>query len=323
VTAAAAFAGEWTLHLIHFTAQGSIAAVLLLAVSAAIPRSSPAFRSALLGVALLKFVVPPMLPFPTGFFSRFGAVPAGFFGAPRSAAFGAIAAFHVAGAAASFLRLARERRRMRRIRRAATAVDAPGLAELARRAGLSRPPELRVSREVPVPCALGGRRPAILLPERVLECVPEPERELILAHELAHLRRRDPFVEAAESLVASLWWFNPLLRLLVERRRELREERCDAEVLRSAAGRGRQYSLALLSVASLAVGARRSGTVAATGSRSHLERRLRRIAEGPGGKGGRVAGAFAIAAAAVLVLPGVHPGAPPPARPAAPVSSRR
>jgi len=158
-------AGEWTLHLIHLTAQGSVAAALVLSLAAMIPRSSPGLRGALLGVGLLKFVVPPMLPFPTGLFSRFGVAVPGLSAPGRAAALTAIAVLHVSGAAASFTRLAREAGRVRNIRRRSAAVEVPGLAELTRRAGVGRVPEVRVSSEVPVPCALGGRRPAILLPK--------------------------------------------------------------------------------------------------------------------------------------------------------------
>ena len=314
-------AGEWTLHLIHFTAQGSVAAALMLALAAAIPRSSPSLRGALLGVGLLKFVVPPMLPFPTGLFSRFGAALPGVSEPGRAAALAAIAAVHVAGAAVSFARLAREGGRVRRTRRRSAAVLIPGFPDRARRAGLRRVPEVRVSSEAPVPCAIGGRRPAILLPKRVVESVSGPALDLVLAHELAHLRRRDPLREAAESFVASLWWFNPLPRRVIERRRELREELCDAEVLRAEPGRGREYSLALLAVASLAPPGRRSFAVAATGTASQLERRLRRIAEGRPGSGGAVLRSLLVAAAVLFLLPGVHPR--PAVSAAAPASSRR
>jgi beta-lactamase regulating signal transducer with metallopeptidase domain len=248
-----------------------------------------------------------MLPFPTGLFSRFGAALPGFFEPSLAAVLGAIAVLHVTGAAASFARLAGEGVRTRSVCRRSAAVEVAGFADLSRQAGLSRLPEVRVSSEVPVPCALGGRRPAILLPRPVFEGVSGRALRLILAHELAHLRRRDPLREAAESVVASVWWFNPLLRVLIERRRELREERCDADVLRSAPGCGREYSLALLSVASLAPPGRRARAVAATGTRSHLERRLRRIADGRPGGGGPIRRAVLIAAAVLFLLPGVRP----------------
>ncbi|HET9793584.1 MAG TPA: M56 family metallopeptidase [Thermoanaerobaculia bacterium] len=310
MSAAAAFGAEWTLHLIHVTLQGSAAAAVLLAVAAVVRRRSPEFRSALLGVALLKFVVPPMLPFATGVFSRFTAVPGGRLGAGAAAVFAAVAVLHASGAGVAFVRLARERGRVRRLRRDAVPAESPSLPDLARRFGLPYPPELLVSAEMPVPCAVGGVRPAILLPDAVFRSMPEPERDWILAHELAHLRRRDPGITAIESAVVALWWFNPLVRVLAAQRRERREESCDEEVLRRRGGDVRAYGRALLSAAALANG-RRNSAVAATGRRTDLERRLRRLVGGVSAVRRRPGPALAIAGAALLFLPGVRPGSRP------------
>ena len=59
------------------------------------------------------------------------------------------------------------------------------------------------------PFILGGFRPRICLPSRL----PEPQRSLVLAHERAHLRRRDHWWKPLGFLLLAVHWFNPLLWL--------------------------------------------------------------------------------------------------------------
>ena len=86
--------------------------------------------------------------------------------------------------------------RLRRLIGSGRALVEGALPDTARRAavavGLLRPVELRMSRRIAVPFAAGIRRPRVCLPERVLTDLSPREQEGLCAHELAHLRRRDP-----------------------------------------------------------------------------------------------------------------------------------
>ena len=302
----AAIVREWALHLFQMALQGTVVAAILLPAAAAARRSSPAFRSALLSIALAKFVLPPMLPFPTGVFSRFDAAPQAFFARCGVAACATIAVLHAAGCAASLARIAAVRRRTRAWVRRSRPFVAAGTGAAARGSALPGP---RLSRDTAVPCAVGGRRPAILLPERLAVALDEKELEAVIEHEREHLARRDSATSTFEAFVAAFWWFHPVVRRLVARRRELREERCDDAVVRRIPPD--VYRRALVSAAAIAGSRRPEGGVAATGPAAELARRLRRIADPEPRRRPRVAARLAVVAAAALLLPGVRPAVGP------------
>lgn len=78
--------------------------------------------------------------------------------------------------------------------------------------------------------AWGWRRPTILVPPRAAEWSVE-RREIVLAHELAHLARGDWVVQLAADLVRALYWFNPLAWAIGRRLRLESECACDDRVL--------------------------------------------------------------------------------------------
>lgn len=92
------------------------------------------------------------------------------------------------------------------------------LRRLATRAGHRGPVRLLVAPRLSAPLSTGWLRPRICLPPRALEELSPAELEAVLAHEVAHLARRDP------PWLFLLWWietvcfFQPLNRLA---RREL------------------------------------------------------------------------------------------------------
>ncbi|MBI2686932.1 MAG: M56 family metallopeptidase [Acidobacteria bacterium] len=104
-----------------------------------------------------------------------------------------------------------------------------------------------VSPEVSGPVTFGFWRPIILLPPEVME-LPEEAREAILAHERAHVRRRDWLFALAEEIVLCVLWFHPALWLLVARIRLTREQVVDREACCKAGSR-EVYVDALLAVA--------------------------------------------------------------------------
>lgn len=73
--------------------------------------------------------------------------------------------------------------------------------------------QLFVGRKLLVPLTLGWLRPRVVVPERALYELGEEERRAMLAHELAHARRRDPLWFSAARAVESLCFLQPLNRL--------------------------------------------------------------------------------------------------------------
>jgi beta-lactamase regulating signal transducer with metallopeptidase domain len=103
--------------------------------------------------------------------------------------------------------------------------------ELAGKLGVRRVPDVRYVACVEVPllwCA--GRRATIVLPMRLLGQLDEQSAALILAHELAHLRRRDHWVRAVELIVSTVYWWNPLVWLIRRQMHQAEELCCDAWV---------------------------------------------------------------------------------------------
>ncbi len=178
---------------------------------------------------------------------------------------------------------------------------------------LPRPPVVRLSSSeaLPVPIALGVRRPEICVPERVLAELPGPQQEGLCAHELAHLVRRDPLWSALLSGLEVVFFFQPLNRVARRQLAELAELRCDAWAARTT-GRGRDLARCLATVAEWGTGMDSCPLPASPllGS-GRLTRRVRQLVAGhlEPDSGLRNRAAFPLAAGVVLGLALVLPGA--------------
>jgi beta-lactamase regulating signal transducer with metallopeptidase domain len=101
------------------------------------------------------------------------------------------------------------------------------LDELIALAGLPGPVVLSESARLSVPLALGIGRREICLPREALCQLDDAEQDAVLAHELAHLRRRDPRWQLLARLVESLFFFQPLNGKARRRLQDLAELRAD------------------------------------------------------------------------------------------------
>lgn len=138
------------------------------------------------------------------------------------------------------------------LRRLVTAgVALPQLAapvvELARWFGVSRPIAVVSSAVARAPFVIGHFSPVIVLPLEVATGMPWAQLKLILAHEIAHLRRADYLVNWLQIALEVLLFFHPAVRWLSEEMRRLREACCDDMVVAYAGGRA-DYTRALLSL---------------------------------------------------------------------------
>ena len=99
------------------------------------------------------------------------------------------------------------------------------LRELLARAGVGRSVELTCSSAIASPVALPGNE--VCLPRRaLLELQPE-EQDGLLAHEIAHLVRRDPQWLVLARAIEMVFFFQPLNRLARRRMQEVAEYLCD------------------------------------------------------------------------------------------------
>jgi TonB family protein len=90
----------------------------------------------------------------------------------------------------------------------------------------------------------GVLRPRILLPRQSRDW-PLDRVRVVLAHELAHIRRHDWLVQTGAEALRTLLWFNPLAWMVCARLRREGEQACDDEVLRMGVG-GRDYAAHLI-----------------------------------------------------------------------------
>ncbi|MBX7212122.1 MAG: SurA N-terminal domain-containing protein [Verrucomicrobiaceae bacterium] len=125
---------------------------------------------------------------------------------------------------------------MRRIRLAAVPASVSltaSVQSLASSIKLRRAPIVRVSAAVESPAVTGLWRPMLLLPADFEHAFAPKEADLVLKHELTHLKRADLLMNALLCVLQTLHWFNPLLWFAGARVRQDRESACDAQVLAS------------------------------------------------------------------------------------------
>jgi len=84
---------------------------------------------------------------------------------------------------------------------------------------------------VDAPAAFGWLRPVVLLPVRALSGLTEEQIEAVIAHELAHIRRLDCFVNLFQIAVETLLFYHPAVWWVSQRIRIEREHCCDDEAV--------------------------------------------------------------------------------------------
>jgi len=158
------------------------------------------------------------------------------------------------------------------------------------------------SARISTPFTFGLLMPKILLPEG-WDRWSGTRLAIVLAHEHAHVARRDPLVQWLALLSRAAFWFHPLAWWLERHLAALAEEACDAAVLargHSAA----DYSECLLDLARLS-GRRPIQLMGMSMPGSALPARIATILDGrlavPGSRAA-VAGAAAVATLAAVVL---------------------
>ena len=120
------------------------------------------------------------------------------------------------------------------------------LASLCGRARLRSVPELRRSKLIASITLVGGWRYRILLPKPLPTGTEPSDLRLGLAHEIAHIRRRDLWWSTAAWFVRSLFFFNPLCWLAFRELHATQECATDEEAIRLAGSTVPEYGQMLL-----------------------------------------------------------------------------
>lgn len=145
----------------------------------------------------------------------------------------AIAIWLLGGVAATLV-LATSLIRVQCLKRAARELRDPEWQDAkeatARRLGAHRAIRLLLHERVRIPMAGGLWRQVIYLPSAAIEWSAD-RRDVVLAHEIAHLARRDPLRVITARLAVALYWFHPLAWIAARQSGADLEEACDAAVL--------------------------------------------------------------------------------------------
>jgi TonB family protein len=140
--------------------------------------------------------------------------------------------------------------------------------------GLRRPVKLIVTRHPALLVTWGAMSPVILLPEGANGWSAD-RVQLVMAHEMAHLVRRDWLVQLLCEVARALNWFNPLFWIACGRLRRESEHACDDVVLDLGIG-GTSYASHLVDLArSFSVHGRTWLPAPSIARPSTLERRVR------------------------------------------------
>jgi beta-lactamase regulating signal transducer with metallopeptidase domain len=259
--------------LLHFVWQGALAVVVLGAADGLLGRGSARVRYALATATLTVMAVLPVVTFVNGLDGAGQpATPGPFALAPTGTRVSDAVAPVAAGAASAALderldaalpvlvglwglgvallsvRVLGGFALAQRIARSGHPTTSAGLAEamarLCRAMRISRPVRLLESVRVEVPTVVGWLRPVILFPAATLAGLTPAQLEVVLAHELAHVRRLDYLVNLLQTAVETLLFYHPAVWWVSYRVRVEREHCCDDAAV-AACGDALAYARAL------------------------------------------------------------------------------
>ena len=215
------------------------------------------------------------------------------------------------------LRLGRQAWRLRRVARRLPELARPGPAPLARHA---RDLAAHAGLPAPVLAELPGLDSPMLMPGGTLlvpdwaATLPASQQRALLAHELAHLQRRDPAWRLWQRAALLPLAWHPLARHAVRRLEALAEDACDA---RAAEWLGDGRALAECLATCLAHAGPRAGApalaVAMAGEPGLVVRRVRNLLENPAMSARPISPvlrrtALVLGLAAIVALPGLAIG---------------
>lgn len=254
--------------LVHFLWQAALVGGLYALARPLLPRGNARYLAAMLALAVLAALpvatavhLANELAHPVslgrvlvaGGAAAFGGVPAAQGGVATSwhAALGLALPWLVLGWACGVMligaRTARHWWRLRAIVRAARALPRwqARAQALGQRLGLVHPARILASVTIVTPTLVGWVRPAVVLPLAMLARMPAEQMDLVIAHELAHLRRLDHWANLFQVVLETLLFYHPVVHWISRDARNERELCCDAVALRITGGRRRDFVAAL------------------------------------------------------------------------------
>jgi beta-lactamase regulating signal transducer with metallopeptidase domain len=147
--------------------------------------------------------------------------------------------------------------------------------------------------------------PRLLLPAALLARLDAAQRTALLAHELAHYRRRDHWVRCIEFAAMGLYWWLPMLWWVRRELHEAEEECCDAWVVWALPESVKAYASALVETLDFLSASQPvlPPVASGLGHLKSLRRRLTMIMRGPAPRKLTGLGILAVLGLALLLLP--------------------
>ena len=122
--------------------------------------------------------------------------------------------------------------------------------QLAQQISLTIAPKLLLSIKVNVPMAIGWLKPVVLLPANMVSGLSNAQLEMLILHELAHIRRHDYLVNFLQSLVELLLFFHPGVSWISKQMR-IEREYCSDDIAVQHCGDAIAYAHTLADTVSL------------------------------------------------------------------------
>jgi bla regulator protein BlaR1 len=186
--------------------------------------------------------------------------------------------FWILGLSAGLLRIAAGLWYINRLRRKANPVESEWMEVVT-----SLSTSLNITRMITMaeaaiasPMVVGFMKPVILFPVGLLSGLTMEQVETILVHELSHIRRQDYIINFVQTIIETIFFFNPFALLISSLIREERENCCDDIVI----AKGISPITYVKTLAQLEA-ARSSSTLALgiAGNQNQLLNRIKRIME--------------------------------------------
>jgi beta-lactamase regulating signal transducer with metallopeptidase domain/multidrug resistance efflux pump len=148
-------------------------------------------------------------------------------------------------------------------------------------------------------------RPTIVLSRPLLAAMSRDETEMLLAHELAHVRRKDHWLRWLELTVTAIYWWHPVAWWARHMIHKAEEQACDAWVVWAFPESAKRYASALFKAVQMATERRSPAPLVSSqlGSTGDLKERIEDIMNGTWKSQLTTRARVALLACAISVLP--------------------
>ncbi len=236
--------------IVQFVWQGAVVGVVTLLLIRLLPRPNPHARYLVYCIAMVACAIVLVGNFTLALIAHSASVPEvdytrsamtngstmmGLLGGKKILASGlslAIVAIWAIGVSFLFVRIALSTFWIQRMRQAPQSSQQPiwqaRLDILAQRFGLKQKIQLCFAGDLSSPICAGWWRPVVFLPTALITRMAPELIEVLLAHELAHIRRHDYLVKTVQSIIEALLFFHPVIWWLTRNIDQEREQMADA-----------------------------------------------------------------------------------------------